>query len=477
MAEGTQAGAESNGPEPKLSEDWLAIALGAVILATSLAGAWVRVPGNWGEQVAAARETGVKLVLANPLAPFVVGPAPWSSSPKAAYWPANGPNRLVAAGTVFGVIGGLFAVAHALLGRSVSRFLLGFIGLFGLANLGFLLAGQEVVRHYNLEYVLWALVVGLTISNTIGTPKWLRGALATEFYIKTGLVLLGAEVLLGDLSALGLPGILVSWVVTPITLVATYLFGQLVLRMPSRSLNLVISADMSVCGVSAAIATAAACKATKEELSLAIGLSLVFTAGMMVVQPAVIARAGIDPIVGAAWIGGTIDSTGAVAAAGVLLDHPGALTVATTIKMIQNILIGVIGLAVAIYWVTWVEPAASGVRPSVWEIWRRFPRFIVGFVLASVVFSVIGVQATGGPQIVRSSIEATKELRGWLFCLAFTSIGLETDFRALAGYLKGGKALTLYVVGQSLNLLLSFAMAWLVFTKLFPEIAVRLGAP
>ncbi|MFN9914991.1 MAG: putative sulfate exporter family transporter, partial [Pirellulaceae bacterium] len=106
---------------------------------------------------------------------------------------------------------------------------------------------------------------------------WLRPAVSPELYVKTGLVLLGAEVLFGKLLMLGIPGMLVSWTVTPIVLVATYIFGQRVLKMESRALNMVISADMSVCGVSAAIATAAACRAKKEELSLAIALSLVFT--------------------------------------------------------------------------------------------------------------------------------------------------------------------------------------------------------
>ena len=163
----------------------------------------------------------------------------------------------------------------------------------------------------------------------------------TEFYIKTGLVLLGAEVLMNRLLALGVPGVFVAWVVTPIVLISTYVFGQKVLKMESRSLNMVISADMSVCGVSAAIATAGACKAKKEELSLAIGMSLSFTVIMMVVLPMIIKAIGLDEVVGGAWMGGTIDSTGAVAAAGAALGER-ALEVAATVKMIQNILIGVI---------------------------------------------------------------------------------------------------------------------------------------
>ncbi len=148
-------------------------------------------------------------------------------------------------------------------------------------------------------------------------------------------------------------------------LIGTYIFGQRILKMESRSLNLVISADMSVCGVSAAIATAAACKAKKEELSLAIGLSLIFTVLMMIVQPKIIEATGMPPEVGGAWLGGTIDSTGAVAAAA-NSKYLGAqgLETAVTVKMIQNILIGVTAIAVAIYWTRWVEPTLAIANPS-----------------------------------------------------------------------------------------------------------------
>jgi uncharacterized integral membrane protein (TIGR00698 family) len=368
------------------------------------------------------------------------------------------------------VIGLLFALAAQFKSRNGLSYLRAFPAIFLLAVLAYVLAGQVVIKHYNLEYVLWAVFVGMLISNTIGTPAFLRPAMQTEFYIKTGLVLLGAEVLLNRLLALGLPGIFVSWIVTPITLVSTYIFGQRVLKLESRSLNMVISADMSVCGVSAAIATGAACKAKKEELTLAIGLSLVFTVLMMIVMPWFIKIVGMDPTIAGAWLGGTIDSTGAVAAAGKLVGER-ALEVAATVKMIQNILIGVISFGVALYWVRYVESNPNGQTPGLSEIWLRFPRFILGFVGASVVFSAIASQWRGGPEIVDAmTIGSTVPLRGWLFCLAFVSIGLETNFRELFPYLRSGKALTLYVCGQSLNLCLSLLMAWIMFGFVFKRL-------
>jgi uncharacterized membrane protein YadS len=340
-----------------------------------------------------------------------------------------------------------------------------------MGTVSYLLAGQEVVKHYGLGYALWALVIGLLISNTIGAPHWARPAMRTELYIKTGLVILGAEILFSKLLVLGLPGICVAWVVTPIVLITTFWFGRRILKIESPSLTMVIAADMSVCGVSAAIATAAACKAKKEELSLAIGMSLSFTVIMMIAMPAAIQAMGMSNVVGGAWMGGTIDATGAVAAAGEMLGDD-ALQVAATVKMIQNILIGVVAFCVAIFWVVRVERRENHDGFDVMEIWHRFPKFILGFVAASILFSILYATMADGPQIVGAVIKgSTKTLRGWFFCLAFVSIGLETNFRELAKFLKGGKPLVLYVVGQSFNLCLTLFMVWLMFEKVFPNSA------
>ena len=327
--------------------------------------------------------------------------------------------------------------------------------VFLLGTLALVLAGQSVIKYYNLEYALWALLVGLLISNTIGTPSWLRSAACTEFYIKTGLVLLGAEIIFGRLLALGLPGVFVSWVVTPIVLVGTFWFGQRILRMASPTLNIVISADMSVCGVSAAIATAAACKAKRSELSLAIGLSLTFTVIMMVVMPMAIRAMGMSNVLGGAWLGGTIDSTGAVAAAGAMLGED-ALAVAATVKMIQNILIGVVAFCVAVYWVTRVERTAGDARPGWWRSGTGFPSSSWGSWPRPSCSPGWPRSSADGERVVDAVLGHTgTTLRTWFFCLAFVSIGLETNFRELAAYMKGGKPLVLYVVGQTFNLCLT----------------------
>lgn len=484
-------------------EDWWSIWLGGAILLIALGATWFNdasgraeriaqyeslaqqveqiagSPSPDQQQLASLREQQSKLrgeLATNPLASWLAKLSSWGKNPLDAFVGKGGSSNWPGVIGVFALILILFSIGLAGMGEWSGGFPVAFAAIFALAILAFVLAGQEVVKHYNLEYALWALVVGLLISNLIGTPHAWMPAVRTEFYIKTGLVLLGAEILLNQLLALGLPGVFIAWLVTPTVLISTYLFGQYVLRIPSRSLNMVISADMSVCGVSAAIATAAACRAKKEELSLAIGLSLSFTVLMMVLMPAVIEWFGLGQVIGGAWLGGTIDSTGAVAAAGGMLGET-ALTVAATIKMIQNILIGVVAFCVAVYWVTSVERAEDGSRPSLMEIWHRFPKFVLGFVAASLIFSALATSGVEGDAIADATTSMSKTLRGWLFCLAFVSIGLETNFRELSKFFVGGKPLILYVCGQALNLALTLFMAWLMFEKVFPDAAAALAKP
>ena len=462
---------EAGKPKPqRFADDWLAMAAAAFLLLVAFAAVW-SVRSEAGATPAAAA------AIISPLKSWLSKPATWTDNPIDAFYKpasefAEPVNTLPGILGVFCCIGLTVACAIKLQSGNAARFLKAFPFVFLGAAFAYVLAGQSLIKAYNLEYALWAIAVGLLISNTVGTPALLRPAVLTEFYIKTGLVLLGAEVLMSRLLALGIPGVFVAWVVTPIVLISTYLFGQKVLKIESKSLNMVICADMSVCGVSAAIASAAACKAKKEELSLAIGMSLSFTVIMMVVLPAIIKAVGMDEVLGGAWLGGTIDSTGAVAAAGAVLGDR-ALEVAATVKMIQNILIGVTAFGIATYWVTSVEKDADA-RPSLMEIWKRFPKFVIGFVLTSTVFSILYSSLADGPELVTAMIQgSTKTLRGWFFCLAFVSIGLGTNIRQLAPYLRGGKPLILYVCGQTLNLCLTLLMAWLMFYVVFKNVVFQ----
>lgn len=370
----------------------------------------------------------------------------------------------------------LFGIGAFFMGKDIPKFLIGFVGLFIVAVIAMIMGSQSTMKYYGLGVEPWAIILGILIANTVGTPQWMKPALEVEYYIKTGLVLLGAEVLFDKIIAIGIPGIFVTWVVTPIVLITTFIFGQKVLKIASPTLNITISADMSVCGTSAAIATAAACRAKKEELTLAIGLSMTFTAIMMVALPAFIRAMGMPEVLGGAWIGGTVDATGAVAAAGAMLGTK-AMYVAATIKMIQNVLIGVTAFGVAVYWCTKIE-CTGGRTVGLMEIWHRFPKFVIGFLIASIVFSMYSSSLgpdLGSAMVNKGVIDGIeKGLRTWFFVLAFTAIGLATNFKELAHYFKGGKPLILYVCGQSFNLVLTLLMAYIMFYIVFPEVTAKI---
>jgi uncharacterized membrane protein YadS len=152
--------------------------------------------------------------------------------------------------------------------------------------------------------------------------------------------------------------------------------------------------------------------------------------------------------------------------------------VAATIKMIQNVMIGVTAFCVAVYWVTKVEATDAGHSVGVGEIWHRFPKFVLGFIAASIIFSILDQNMgkdLGGAIVDHGIVRGgTRLLRGWFFALSFAAIGLSTNFRELAKYFKGGKPLILYVCGQSLNLVLTLAMAYLMFYVVFPEITAKI---
>jgi uncharacterized membrane protein YadS len=370
----------------------------------------------------------------------------------------------------------LTSIGVAVMGGNAKGYVIAFGVLVVIAVISYTVANQTQIKSWGLSYAMWALLIGLLISNTIGTPEWLKAGVRTEMYIKTGLVLLGAEILFGKILSLGMPGLMVAWIVTPTVVIFMYIFGVKILKMKSKCLVIIIAAATSVCGVSAAIAAAGASRAKKEELTLGVGMTLIFTVLMMIFMPIGIKAAGMGDVLGAAWMGGTIDSTGAVVAAGSMLG-PRAETVAAVVKMIQNVLIGFLGFFVALYWVTSVDRDPGAPRPSLMEVWVRFPKFILGFIGASILFSFLlsplfGAWFAGdGIKLVEKGVikAVTNPLRGWFFCLAFVSIGLESNFKELTAQMEGGKPMVLYVIGQSFNLILTLFIAWLAFMVLFPN--------
>ena len=368
------------------------------------------------------------------------------------------------------VLGVLFGAGVKLQGEKLRDFIPAFILLFAIAVIVRLISAEFTLKRY-LEWAFWALLIGLFIANTVGVPKWLKPAIRTEFYIKTGLVVFGFSILFSNIAKFGLYGLGIAWGVTPIVIIFMWWFGNRVLKIRNKPLLMTLSAATSVCGTSAAIATGAASGIKKEDLSVAISISIIFTIVMMIFEPMIIEWCGLGEIMGGALIGGTVDSTGAVVLAGSALG-PVAEQVASLVKMIQNILIGFIAFFVAIFFARKVDKTGkSEVGAS--EIWHRFPKFIIGFIAASVVASIIFVPAFGADQTSAIN-KVLGQYKDWAFVLAFTSIGLDTNFKKIVKSMQGGKVLWLYVIGQTFNIALTFAVVWLLLSgNIFPQPDIR----
>ncbi|MCQ2303993.1 MAG: YeiH family protein [Bacteroidales bacterium] len=432
----------TNWSELYKKEDWLACWLGFIVIAL----ACVAVLTGWFDFSAAKFSTWYTWEDGGTFAESM------GAQLNGAFW-----GKLL---RTFLVLGILFTLGVKLMGQSVKEYIPAFIGLFVISLIVRWISAEFTLNRY-LEWAFWALLIGLIISNTIGTPEWLKPAVKTEFYIKTGLVIMGFSVLFSDIAKFGLYGLGIAWIVTPIVIIFMWWLGTKIFKIDNKPLVITVAAATSVCGTSAAIATGAAAKAKKEDLSAAISVSIIFTILMMVFEPMIIKWTGMSQIMGGSLIGGTVDSTGAVVVAGTALGEE-AQKAAVLVKSIQNILIGFIAFFVAVFFATKVDKNGSE-KVGASEIWVRFPKFILGFFAASLIASFV-IQPAFGAEKVGAINKVLDQFKNWAFVLAFTSIGLDTNFKAIAKQMQGGKVLWLYIVGQLFNIALTFFAVWLLLS-------------
>src|SRR5215468_2435306 len=341
----------------------------------------------------------------------------------------------------------------AVLGLRVAPFLIGLPAVFALAWLARFLAGNGLFVNWGIEYVIFALLLGLLVSNTIGTPAWLKPAVQTEFFIKTGLVVLGAGLLFNEVVQAGALGIVQALLVV---FVVWYSCFWLCRKLKvDDEFAAMLSTAVSICGVSAAIAACGAIQGDKKKLSYVTSLVLIVAVPMMIVMPWIAKSTGMDDLVAGAWLGGTLDTSASVVAAGALVSDA-AMKTGVIVKFSQNALIGIAAFALAIWW-AFKSGATTGERPSAGVIWQRFPKFVIGFVAASVVFSFL-LPA----DIVNGTKSALTELRTWWFALAFVCIGLETRFVELATT-DGGRPALAFIGAQAFNVFWTLLLAWLLF--------------
>ena len=219
-------------------------------------------------------------------------------------------------------------------------------------------------------------------------------------------------------------------------------------------MGVMLASAVSICGVSAAIATCGAIKGDNKKLSFVVSIVLVVAIPMMYLMPLAAKWMGLSQEVAGAWLGGTIDTTGAVVASGKFLGET-AETYSVIIKSSQNVLLGIAAFAISIYWS--LRGTNQTEKPTPKVIWNRFPKFVVGFLLASLVFSFLM------PMEQAKELGAlAKGLREAMFSLAFVCIGLETDFRFIFKK-ENKKNITTFLTAQGVNIIVTLVMAWLLF--------------
>ena len=298
------------------NEDWLAVCLGFFVIALVVLGVRPTLPTfSWTTTAD----------LSNVFSPGNLG-------------------RSALIGLAYLVVSG---IGVALMGGHLGKYVAGFPVVFAIAWFAQVIAGNAGVRYWGFEYVIFALVVGLVVSNVFGVPAWLLEAVRTEYYIKTGLVMLGAGILFFEILQAGALGVVQAvLVIAVVWAVCAWLAKRL---RVDEELATMLSAAVSICGVSAAIAACGAIQGDKKKLSYVTSLVLIVAAPMMVLMPMIAKASGIPDIVAGAWMGGTLDTSGLVVAAGALVSDA-AMKAGTIVKFSQNVLIGVAAFALAIWW-------------------------------------------------------------------------------------------------------------------------------
>lgn len=309
-----------------------------------------------------------------------------------------------------------------------------------------------------LEYPIWAALIGLVVNYLLKMFKvydFVKPGFRTELFLKIGLIMLGAgisfKVIVTAAAGAILQGVIM---VSAVYFFSWWLAGKF--GLPD-TLRAVMSTAVSICGVSAAIASAGAVLAKKEEITYVTALVIVTALPLMVIAPLIAQAINLPEAVAGAWFGGNVDTTAAVVGAGTIYGET-AQKIASIVKQTQNALIGVVAFVLALYFSTVVEGKKE--RPSAMMIWHRFPKFVLGFIVASLLFT-FGV-------IVKDSdgAKAIAGMKDWFFALAFVCMGLElsvAEFKKM-----GWSPVIVYLIVTIFNTLLALLVSWIIFGYLMP---------
>ncbi len=376
----------------------------------------------------------------------------------------------------------VFMLAGAAMGLPMIAFAGAFTVLYALTAAVLIASASSLARRYHIDTPLIALGLGLLLSNAFRLPPRLQVAFRVEFYIKIGIVLLGASLPLTLILWAGPIAILQASIVSMVTFLVIYRTGRF-LEL-DRRLAAMLAAGGAVCGVSAIAAVAGAIRARREDITVAIGIVVLWAIFLIVGLP-LLARAWFLPAgVAGAWIGSSqfadaagfaaVQTYGAMLRAGSTPGTPDqALQAYTLVKVVgRDLWIGIWAFALSIIAMTrWGDARTSG-EPAASDIWTRFPKFIIGFIVCALLVSMAAHGETFHQfnETLRPALIAPIEtLRGWAFTFSFLSIGLTCRVRGFAPVT--GNAFIAFSTGVLVNLVLGFILSAVVFRAHWANLA------
>jgi uncharacterized integral membrane protein (TIGR00698 family) len=432
-----------------LKEDWWAIWLGLGIVIV----AWLF------------------FINGSTIKPLAVTPGKWSTFSQLATDFGNKIGQYIG-NFVFWLV--VFCISVRAMGHKLGEFIPSFIFVYVISVIIFMIGAWDKASYYNLEPPLVALIVGMIIANFIGLPKWMDTGFRVEYYIKTGIVLLGATLPFTLIIWAGPVAIVQASIVSIVTFLVIYFVGK---RMGlDRRLCATLGAGGAVCGVSAAIAIAGAVGAKKEDAPIAITLVIIWAIVMIFFLPFVSRAMGLSAGVAGAWIGTSefADAAGFAAAQtygnfagnvpGIAGKPDDAIWAFTLMKVVgRDVWIGIWAFIMALIATTKWE-VETGRKPETSEIWWRFPKFVIGFLIASIFLTIVTAGhsfADYGKILNPKLIGPIRDMRTWAFIFCFLSIGLTTRFRELAS--AGSKPFWAFTSGVVVNVLLGFVLSVVVF--------------
>ncbi len=372
-------------------------------------------------------------------------------------------------------IGYLFLIAllalyigNRLLSRPIKGMFWSFVVIFAVSMLAQVVANIPFIKRFGFEAVFFSVIFGLIIRNCFHIPEWLKPAIQGEFFIKIGVVCLGATILFRDFVAAGSLALVQGCVVIS----SVWFFAYVVARRwrVDEASAMTLASGVSICGVSACITAAGVANTDGKKLSYIVSVVLIIVVPMIYLMP-YLAKAIVPLLtsdvatqnaIAGAWIGGTVDTTSGVGAASAIYGEA-ANKIAMIVKATQNVLIGVVAFCIATFLASKSDSGEMR-RPSLRIVWDKFPKFVLGFVLASLVFSLL--QQNGiFPDFAERKLTETalaKRFSGFFFSLAFVCIGMDTRLKDIVSR-ENRNILYAFLSAQCFNIVVTFFVAWLLF--------------